>query len=166
MSNIYIMGFMGTGKTTVGKMLAEKMNKLFVDLDEEIEKREGTSIVTIFEDKGEQYFRELETLMLIEFAQKDNIIVSTGGGSIVTQGNLEIIQKSGTLVALMASPEEILKRTSGNIDRPLLDVDDQLDTIKRLLFERAPYYMKANHIVETTETSPEEVVNNIEVLLK
>lgn len=165
MSNIYIMGFMGTGKTTVGRLLADKMNRQFVDLDQEIEKREDKKIAEIFDDNGEQYFRELETVLLMEFAQADNMVVATGGGSIANHTNLEIVQKNGQLVALMASPEEILKRTSVNSDRPLLNVENPEDTIKRLLFERAPFYMKANHIVETTEMTPDEVVSQIQELI-
>ncbi len=161
MKNIYIMGFMGTGKTSVGKALAEKLNKEFIDLDNEIELYEGMSISEIFEQKGEDYFRKIETEVLKEVADKENYIVSTGGGSIVTHGNLEIVKNSGILITLMASPEEILKRVSGNNDRPLLNVDDPLDAIKRLLFERAPFYIKADYIIETTEKSIDEVVEEI-----
>jgi shikimate kinase len=134
-------------------------------MDKEIEKREQKTISEIFEQNGEQYFRDLETVLLLEFTQKGDMIIATGGGSIVTRGNLEIIQQNGILFALMASPEEILKRTSGNNDRPLLNVSDQFDTIKQLLFERAPFYMKADHIIETTDTTPVEVAKQIEEIL-
>ena len=161
MNNIYMMGFMGTGKTTIGKALAEKLNRNFIDMDMEIELYEGMSINEIFEEKGEDYFREIETKVLKEIAEKDNLVVSTGGGSIVTHGNLEIVKNSGTLITLMASPEEILKRVSKNNDRPLLNVENPLDTIKRLLFERAPFYIKADYIIETTEKNIDEVLNEI-----
>jgi shikimate kinase len=165
MKNIYLMGFMGTGKTTVGKMLAERLNRPFIDMDEEIEKRENKTISDIFDENGEQYFRELETVLLLELSQKGGMVIATGGGSIVTRGNLEIVRQNGILFALMASPEEILKRTTGNNDRPLLNVSDEFDTIKQLLFERAPFYAKADYIIETTETTPEEVVKEIEGII-
>ena len=165
MNNIYIMGFMGTGKTTIGKALAEKLGKDFVDLDVEIELYEGMSINEIFEEKGEDYFRELETKILKEVSLRDDLIVSTGGGSIVTHGNLEIVKNSGILITLMASPEEILKRVSDNTDRPLLNVGNPLETIKRLLFERAPFYIKADYIIETTGKKVDEVLNEILELL-
>jgi shikimate kinase len=159
--NIYLMGFMGTGKTTVGKALAKTLEKTFIDLDDEIELYEGMTINEIFEKKGESYFREIETKVLKDVASQKNLVVSTGGGSIVTHGNLEIVKKSGVLITLMASPEEILKRVSVNNDRPLLNVDEPLDAIKRLLFERAPFYIKADHIIETTNKSINEVVQEI-----
>ena len=161
MKNIYIMGFMGTGKTTVGKALAKKLGKDFIDLDNEIELYEGMSINEIFEEKGEDYFRQIETKVLKEIAEKKDLIVSTGGGSIVTHGNLEIVKSSGILITLMASPEEILRRVSGNNDRPLLNVGNPLETIKKLLFERAPFYIKADYIIETTNKNIEEVVEEI-----
>jgi shikimate kinase len=166
MKNIYLVGFMGTGKSTVGKALAKVLNKEFKDLDELIEEREKIKIVEIFEQFGEQYFREVETAVVREISEKENLVIATGGGVVVNEENFSLLKKSGTLITLVASPETIYERIKDSIERPLLNVENPLDTIKRMLFERAYYYIKSDFIVDTTDREIEDIISEICELIK
>lgn len=166
MKNIYLVGFMGTGKSTVGKALAKVLNKEFKDLDELIEERENRKIVEIFEQFGEQYFREVETAVVREISEKENLVIATGGGVVVNEENFSLLKKSGTLITLVASPEAIYERIKDSIERPLLNVENPLDTIKRMLFERAYYYIKSDFIVDTTEREIDDIISEICELIK
>jgi len=161
MKNIYFIGFMGTGKTTVSKMIAERLNKKWVDLDEIIQEKEGRNIVDIFRDSGEEYFRSIEKEVLKEIADSGNFIVSTGGGIVIVDENVDIMKKSGILVTLVASPEVIYERLKDDHDRPLLQVPNPMDEIKRLMFERAPFYIKGDIIIDTSFDKPEKIVEDI-----
>lgn len=166
MKNIYLVGFMGTGKSTVGKALAKVLNKEFKDLDELIEEREKIKIVEIFEQFGEQYFREVETAVVREISEKENLVIATGGGVVVNEENFSLLKKSGTLITLVASPEAIYERIKDSTERPLLNVENPLDTIKRMLFERAYYYIKSDFIVDTTEREIDDIISEICELIK
>jgi shikimate kinase len=166
MKNIYLVGFMGTGKSTVGKALAKVLNKEFKDLDELIEEREKRKIVEIFEQFGEQYFREVETAVVREISERENLVIATGGGVVVNEENFSLLKKSGTLITLVASPEAIYERIKDSIERPLLNVENPLDTIKRMLFERAYYYIKSDFIVDTTEREIDDIISEICELIK
>lgn len=159
--NIYLIGFMGTGKTTVGKALASKLNKKFSDLDDLIVKKTGKQIVEIFREDGEDEFRKIETEVLKDINEKDDFVVATGGGVLTTEGNYEIMKSNGIIITLAASPEAIYERLKNDETRPLLMVDNVIDEIKRLMFERAPLYIKADYIVDTTERPIDEIVNEI-----
>ncbi|MCM8786703.1 MAG: shikimate kinase [Candidatus Omnitrophica bacterium] len=166
MKNIYLVGFMGTGKTTVGKFLAERIKKKFVEMDEEIEKKEGKKIVDIFKEKGEPYFRKLEKELLKELAKQSDLVVSCGGGLICDEENLEILKKSGLVINLLASPETIYERTRHSLDRPLLNVSKPLDRIKELLKKRRPFYRQAHYSIKTDTITADEVVEKIIKILK
>jgi len=166
MKNIYLVGFMGTGKSTVGKALAKVLNKEFKDLDELIEERENRKIVEIFEKFGEQYFREVETAVVRDISEKEDLVIATGGGVVVNEENFSLLKKSGTLITLVASPETIYERIKDSIERPLLNVENPLDTIKRMMFERAYYYIKSDFIVETTDREIEDIISEICELIK
>ena len=166
MKNIYLVGFMGTGKSTVGKALAKVLNKEFKDLDELIEERENRKIVEIFEKFGEQYFREVETAVVRDISEKEDLVIATGGGVVVNEENFSLLKKSGTLITLVASPETIYERIKDSIERPLLNVENPLDTIKRMLFERAYYYIKSDFIVDTTDREIEDIISEICELIK
>ncbi|KAA0258395.1 shikimate kinase [Deferribacter autotrophicus] len=159
--NIYLIGFMGTGKTTVGKILAEKLGRKFYDLDELIERKAGKSIRDIFIDDGEEHFRKIETEVLKEVAGGKGYIIATGGGLLTTEGNYEVMKESGVIITLAASAESIYERLKGDESRPLLMVENVIDEIKRLMFERAPLYIKADYIVDTSDVSPDEVAAEI-----
>ena len=165
MNNIILVGFMGTGKSVVGKKLATKLNRDFVELDDMIETREKMPIKDIFEKKGEPYFRLVEKEVVKEAARRKNIVISAGGGAIVDVENFKNLKNSGTIICLKASPETILKRTAGLKTRPLLNVQYPKKQIEELLKKREPYYNKANFSIETDDISTEQVVEEILKLL-
>ncbi|MDD5692455.1 MAG: shikimate kinase [Candidatus Omnitrophica bacterium] len=159
--NIYLVGFMGTGKTSVGRLLAKKKKFNFVDLDELIEFRERRRIVDIFAKEGEPYFRKVEKKALKEVAGQKKFVVACGGGIVLDKENIRIMKESGIMVCLTASPKEILKRVAANTGRPLLNVKDPARRIEVLLKMRAPYYMQADKTIDTTRLSVKEVVEKI-----
>ncbi len=159
--NIYLIGFMGTGKSTAGRLLAEKLGMEFCDTDAMVEKKAGKTITEIFEEMDEAAFRGMETEILKDITERRNLVVSTGGGIVVTKGNMELMRSAGKLITLMASPEQIFERIKDDRGRPLLQVDNPLDEIKRLIYDRAPFYINTDLIVETTELTPEETAEEI-----
>lgn len=166
MGNIYLIGFMGTGKSTVGKALARSLNREFKDLDELIEEREKKKIVEIFEEFGEEYFRKAETEVVRSISEKKGLIVATGGGVVINEENFNLLKKSGILITLVASPETIYERVKKSSERPLLNVENPLDTIKKMMFERAYYYIKSDFIVDTTDKEVDEILSEICELIK
>ena len=161
MGNIILVGFMGTGKTTVGKLLAGKLGYEFIDIDEEIEKEQGVAIAHIFSELGEPYFRLLERDKLKELVGREGVIVSAGGGVVLDPRNVEDLKRAGTLVCLSASPEVIMKRVGGSTNRPLLRVPDPMAKIKELLEARAPYYRQADITIDTSGMTAEEAADEI-----
>ena len=159
--NIVLTGFMGTGKSKIGKRLAKKLGMSYLDTDELIEEREKDSISAIFKKKGEKYFRRLETKVVKEVALLDNFVISTGGGVVLREGNIRLLKKNAFIVCLFASPEIILKRTKGDDNRPLLGVSNQKKRIEELLALRKPYYEKADFSVDTSASDSEGVVEEI-----
>lgn len=166
MKNIYIVGFMGTGKTVVGKELAKRKKLHFVDLDELIELKEGRSIPDIFSKKGEAYFRRIEKKVLKEVASENKFVVSCGGGIVIDDENIKIMKGSGVIFCLKASPAVILKRIKGSSCRPLLNVDNPKEKIELLLKLRSPYYAKASQSINTSKLSVSEVVREVLKLTK
>lgn len=152
---------MGTGKTSVGRLLAKKKKFNFVDLDELIEFRERRRIVDIFAKEGEPYFRKVEKKALKEVAGQKKFVVACGGGIVLDKENIKIMKNSGIMVCLTAAPKEILKRVAANTGRPLLNVRDPARRIEVLLKMRTPYYMQADKTIDTTGLSVKEVVEKI-----
>jgi len=163
--NIYLVGFMGTGKTTAGKILAARLKRQFIEMDEEIEKAENKPITEIFAVKGEQCFRELESNLLKKLSTQSNLIVSCGGGLICNKENLKLLKESGIVFNLAAPAKTIYERTKKYNHRPLLNVDDPIKTIDELIQKRKQYYNKAHHTIDTGRISPEEVADKIIVIL-
>jgi shikimate kinase len=163
--NIYLVGFMGTGKTVVGKILAAKLKRQFIEMDETIEKEEACPITEIFAVKGEPYFRELESNLLKKIAVQTGLIVSCGGGLICNDDNLKLLKESGTVFTLTAPAKTIYERTKKYAHRPLLNVAEPEKKIDELLQKRNRYYSKAHHTIDTTKISPEEVAEKIISLL-
>ncbi len=158
---IVLTGLMGAGKTTVGKMLADRLSWRFVDTDVLIEEREGKSINEIFKENGEEYFRELETAVIREISEncgKEGTVVSTGGGLVVRECNRSYLKKTGTVVYLRASKETLLKRIRNTSDRPLLkgDMEGRLESL--LLSRGSIYEAVSDVIIDTDGMSTEEVV--------
>jgi len=161
MRNIYLVGFMGSGKTAVGRELAKKKKWQFVDLDDLIELREKRRIADIFAQDGEPYFRRVEKLVLKEVAKEKQFVVACGGGIVIDPENIKVMRDSGIIICLTAKPEVILERTSGYAHRPLLNVKDPKKQIELLLKLRAPYYAQADKTIDTSEISIKEVVARI-----
>ena len=161
--NVILIGFMGVGKTSLGKLLASKLGRAFIDLDEKIEQDAGISIPKIFEMHGEKYFRELEKAAVREVTARKNIIIATGGGTVKDAENLRLLKNSGVVICLTADAEEIFKRTEKRGERPVLDGggSERLATIKKLLAEREKFYGQADFKIDTTEWSPLQIVNEI-----
>ena len=141
--NLYLLGFMGTGKSALGKRLAKRLGLRFIDSDAEIESKCGMETKDIFAKYGEEYFRKLER-EFIESGHPDHGCVVACGGGLCCRGDMpELVKSKGVSVVLFSSPDEILARVSGNDKRPLLNVDNRLEKIKSLLAERTPYYMRS-----------------------
>jgi len=161
MKNITLVGFMGTGKTTVGKLLAKRLGYKFVDSDDEIEREQGVSITHIFSELGEAHFRDLETDMLKRLSKREGLVISAGGGAVIRAENVDNLRRGGPVVCLSATPEEIYERVRHSTHRPLLKVDDPLGRIRELLDLRRKFYSRADLEVETGGLGPEEVVELI-----
>lgn len=163
---IILTGFMGTGKTSVGRELCRKLGYQFIDTDMLIEEREGIPISLIFKKKGEDYFRKLEQLVIEEVSQRNNVVIATGGGVIKNKKNVENLGRRGIIIWLKAEPEIILKRvmTEGG-KRPLLEVEEPLEEINKLLTERLPLYKQADASVDTNYITPEETAQEIMEML-
>jgi len=161
MNNIYLVGFMGTGKTSVGKRLAQKKNWHFIDLDDLIELKERMTIVDIFAQKGEPYFRRREKETLKEISKEKNFVVACGGGIVLDEENIKIMQETGTVICLTAHPSVIFERTKGYNFRPLLNTPKPLEKIKELLQKRAPFYARIEKKIDTSNLSIDEVVEEI-----
>lgn len=169
MRNIILTGFMGTGKTAVGKELSRLLDIKLLDVDTEIEKSENMSINEIFGRFGEQRFREIETETIKMLSRNSNVIISTGGGAVLRQENMDALRKNGIIICLTATAETILERTDNNSDRPLLKVQDPLEKINELLRFRKPYYEKADVVIDTEGKNPlqisEEIVEKIRKII-
>ena len=161
MHNIYLVGFMATGKTAVGRELARKKKWQFVDLDELIELKEKRTIADIFAKDGEPYFRHMEHETLKEVSQEKKFVVACGGGIVINKANIKIMKDTGIIICLTAAPEVILKRASAYSHRPLLNVTEPKKQIELLLKLRAPYYAQADKIIDTSKISVKEVVDRI-----
>jgi len=161
MQNIVLVGFMGTGKSVVGRLLAKKFDRDFVELDELIEKKEGMPIADIFEKKGEPYFRKVEKEVVKEARQLKNVVISVGGGAIVDEENFKNLKSCGTIICLKASADVILKRTKDMKTRPLLNVADPKKRVEDLLSKRQPYYNKADFTIDTDSLTVERVAEEI-----
>ena len=159
--NIILTGFMGTGKSEVGKQLAVRLGRKFIDTDEMIEQEEGMSIAQLFADKGERYFREREKQMVARVCQKNSVVIATGGGAMVNEENAARLKASGLVICLTASPEVILGRIQKDETRPLLQGGEPLTKIRMLLSARAEAYAKADVTIDTSHLKVDEVVQAV-----
>jgi shikimate kinase len=166
-TSIALIGFMGTGKTVVGRLLAEKLGKGFIELDGEVEKQAGKPVSAIFREDGEAYFRQLEAQVTSAVAARKNTVAACGGGIILDEANIFRLKQEYVIVCLLAAPGDILKRISGEPGkRPLLDVAGRGKRIRELLKTRRPLYKKAADItVDTSGLSPSDVAQRITDIL-
>lgn len=161
-NNIFLVGLMGSGKTTIGRSLAKKLNLRFVDADQEIEARTGASIPLIFEIEGEASFRQREADVIRDLTAQQGIVLATGGGAVLNEASRQFLRERGTVIYLRASVASILQRTSHDKNRPLLQTADPRAKIEALSLERAPLYQEVAHIIiETGRPNVHSVVHNI-----
>jgi shikimate kinase len=159
--NVILTGFMGTGKSSVGRLLASRLNYTFCDLDAVIVEQEGKSINTIFSTKGESYFRNVESSVLKCVLQQSSQVVSTGGGVVISKENRDLMRNSGVVINLVASPDTILHRLQADDGRPLLRDSKSLPKIQKLLGEREMYYSEADIRIDTDGKNVEDVARDI-----
>ncbi len=161
LSRIYLTGFMTSGKSTLGKILANVLGWNFFDMDKEVEKDEDSTVTEIFELKGEKYFRTIENTKLRELSKFDNVIIALGGGTLINDDNVKFIKKNGKLIYLRVTPEIIYTRIKKKTDRPLFkdfviaenSKEDFIKKITGMLNEREKYYNLAN-IIFDVDNSP------------
>ncbi len=146
MKNLILCGFMGCGKSTIGRRLSKMTDKPFVDLDRYIEKKAGLTVKEIFEKYGEDKFRELETEACRELAEKSGYIIAAGGGTLTFRRNIDILKETGRIIYINVSYEMLCERLSRDTRRPLLQVENRNEVIKELLEKRAPIYSDAASI--------------------
>jgi shikimate kinase len=166
MKNIVLTGFMGTGKTTIGQALAQMLHMKLVDVDEEIESAQGMTINDIFKTYGEQHFRDIETAMIKKISREKNLVISTGGGAVLREENMQALKEKGIVFCLNASVETILERTGSSQDRPLLKVENPKEKISELLAYRKPFYEKAGIMIDTDGKSPLLIAEEIMEIVK
>lgn len=157
--SLVVTGFMGTGKTTVSRILAERLGRPLMDMDRVIEEREGRSISKIFAQEGEAYFREQERQLCAELAERNGLVIATGGGCLVDAENLCRIKENAMVICLDCSPAEILQRVGGDEERPLLDAEDRQSNIRALLRSRQQAYARIPYHIDTTRRTPSQVAD-------
>lgn len=159
--NLYLVGFMGTGKTTVGRAVAHRLGFALLDSDHEIERLQGKTIPEIFAQQGEPAFRAMEREFVEHGHPATGTVVACGGGLVVQPGMLETLKKKGVVICLHASLETILRRTQGNRNRPLLDVEDPMARIRALHAAREPIYRRAGTIILTDGRALADIVTHV-----
>jgi len=160
-NNIVLTGFMGTGKTTVGKKVAEKLNMKFIDTDSVIEREEGMSISDIFSQKGEKEFRKIESRIVKKVSQNTNCVIATGGGVVLNKTNMDCLRKNGIIIYFESDVESIFRNVNGSRNRPLLQSDDLRIHIYNMLEKRKNYYMNHDYKINVGNLTVEEVVNKV-----
>lgn len=161
MKNIVLTGFMGCGKTTIGRLIAQKLGIEFIDTDSEIIKEFKLSIEEIFSLYGEKKFREVESKIIERVSNLENVVIATGGGVVLNPKNIEMLRKNGVIYFLYASPENILSRLKDDDSRPLLKSGDKLSNIIRLLNIRMPFYKNCDFEINTDILTPELAAEKI-----
>lgn len=159
--NIALTGFMAVGKSVVGKKLAQRLNRRFMDLDQAIEEKEKMTVSDIFNRKGEDYFRAMEKQALSEVLRENGQVIATGGGAVLDKENLDLLKERTLLICLTASPATLLRRSSSGKERPLLKGDDRERRVEELLRRREKSYAQAHLSIDTGSLSVDEVVEKI-----
>lgn len=166
MKNVVLTGFMGTGKSSVGKLLAYRLGKSFIDIDKQIEKEAGISIPEIFTKYGEEFFRAKEHEVVARIARYKNVVIATGGGVVLNDRNMECLRGKGIIICLSATPDVILERTSRRPTRPLLQCENPRQKITELLTKRQPFYEQADYVVDSSNLTPHQVTEEIIAYLR
>jgi len=166
MNNIYLVGMMGAGKSVVGKALASQLGCRFIETDTFIVEASGQTIPDLFESKGEEAFRKMESGVLAEIARWDHAVVSSGGGIIMKPENFSLMKSTGKIIYLKTKPETLWKRIASDRTRPLLNVKDPFQRMQDLLRERSPIYEQADITVETDNKKPETIAEEMASLVE
>lgn len=162
MKNIFLIGYMGTGKSTVAARMAKQHGMEVLEMDQMIVEREGMSISDIFEKRGENYFRDVETKLLIEIQTQENKVVSCGGGVVLREQNIAEMQKGGSIVLLSAKPETILERVKDDNSRPLLQGNKTVEFISEMMEKRrSKYESAADFVIHTDGKQVADICNEI-----
>ncbi len=165
--NVFLVGLMGAGKTSVGRLLAKRFNKAFYDCDHEIERRTGVKIPLIFDIEGEEGFRVREAAVLRELAAMHEIVLATGGGAVLREENRRVLVQNGAVIYLRAALEDLWQRTRHDRSRPLLQTGDRRAKLEQLFSERDPLYREvATLIVDTGRQSLSNLAQHIEQRLR
>ena len=165
--NIFLVGMMGAGKTTLGKALAQRLRREFVDTDRILVERTGVAVATVFEIEGEEGFRRRESGLLAELARREDCVIATGGGMVLAGENRRVMRAAGTVVYLRARLDHLWERTRHDATRPLLSTPDPRATLATLLGEREPLYSDAAHVVvDTGSQSANTLVNRVVAALR
>jgi shikimate kinase len=160
-NNIVLVGFMGTGKSSVGRAVASKSEYAFVDMDEIIEQREGKSINAVFSEYGEDFFRQLEHRLVLELSEISQKVIAAGGGVVKNQDNIELFKKKGCIICLTATPQEISRRLQNTSSRPLLNKKNKIQVISDLMRQRAIYYSQFELQVDTTGKTIDRIADEV-----
>ncbi len=160
-ANLYLVGFMGSGKTTVGRAVAQRLGYTLLDSDHEIERLQGRPITEIFAQQGEAAFRAMERSFIEGGHPEDGCVVACGGGLIVQPGMLELVRARGVIICLHASLETIIRRTAGLSHRPLLNAADQEERVRSLFAQREPLYRRCGTMVLTDARPLADIVTHV-----
>ncbi len=160
-NNIVLCGFMGCGKSTVGKILAERLELCFADSDAVIEKHESMKISDIFARCGEEYFRNTESLIIKGLSERSGLVIATGGGAVLNPQNAEALRTTGTVIFLDVTPETVIERLKDDTERPLLQRPDRELAVRELMEQRRPKYEAAAHFTVDANRKPEFVAEEI-----
>jgi len=164
--NIALIGFMAVGKSAIGRTLAKKLRRRFVDLDRVIERAEGSKVREIFEHRGEAYFRQLEKQALADVLEENNQVIATGGGVILDDQHLQILREKALLIGLSAEMDVLLARAGDATKRPLLQGSNRREKIEILLRQRAARYAQAHVTIDTSNLTVDQVVKKIMGMLE
>lgn len=167
LKNIVLIGFMGTGKTSTGRLLAARLGRPFIDTDKKIEQESGMTISEMFRIHGEAFFRRQEQEMVAKVARYTNTVIATGGGVVLFPENIARLKNNGVIIALTATIQTILDRTGRRNTRPLLECAEREHMITKLIEERAGLYqVAADYVIDTSTSSPQQITDTVVAFLR